>query len=149
MGLTLHELCKAKYQRGGTDPQNGLDCKSLFVEAMNIFGNKVQVGNIEMLAVEEVVAALAREQYPYTDIDCSSIEKELKSGHWQKIDEPIEGCAVTMAIDSFKPDKIQHLGVYIGEGKFIHILEEPGVIISRIDDRYWRRKIKGFYKWLD
>lgn len=148
MASTLHDLCKAKYLRGGTDPNIGLDCKSLFVEAMNIYGNKVDVGDIEIYAVEEVMAAMARGECAYTDVDSSMIENELKSGKWEKLDEPIIGCAVIMALDSMKPDKVQHLGVYIGDGRFIHILETTGVIISRTDDRFFRRKIRGFYKWL-
>jgi len=64
-----------------------------------------------------------------------------------KIDEPVAGCAVVMAIDPMHPDLIQHIGVYIGEGKFIHILENHGVIVSRINDRFFSKKIRGFYRW--
>lgn len=144
----LHNLCKSKYQRGANEPGVAMDCKSLFVEAMKVFGNDVKVADIEIYAIEQIIAAQARGEYAYTDIDSSMIEDELKSGKWEKLDEPIAGCAVTMALDSMKPELVQHLGVYIGDGKFIHILEDIGVVISRTDDRFFRRKIKGFYKWL-
>jgi len=142
----LLDLFKTKYERGAKTPGTH-DCKCLFVEVMHRYGNPIKVSDIEVLAVEEVVAAMARKEYPYTDVDAAVIEKELQSGKWKKIEIPVEGCAVVIALDSDKPNLIQHLGVYVGENKFIHILEEQGVITTRIDDRFFRRKIRGFYEW--
>jgi len=114
---------------------------------MNHYGNNIKVSDIEIMAIEQVVAMKARDEYPYTEIDAKIIEKELASGRWLPLSEPEVGCAVVMALDPMHPDLVQHLGVYIGEGKFIHILEDMGVIVSRINDRFFNRKIKGFWKW--
>lgn len=146
MDSTLLNLFHSKYERGGKTA-NTHDCKSLFVEVMNRYGNDVQAPDIETLAVEQVVAAEAKGEYAYTDVDSSIIENELASGKWEKIDEPVEGCAVCIALDPMKPKQVQHLGVYIGDGKFLHILKDMGVVTTRIDDRFFRRKIRGFYKW--
>ena len=142
----LLDLFKSKYERGAKTPGTH-DCRSLFVEVMHRYGCPVEVADIEKMAIEEVLAAQSRGDYAYTDIDYALVEHEIASGNWEKIDEPVEGCAVCMALDSNNPDKIQHVGVYVGDGKFIHILEDTGVVTTRIDDRFFRRKIRGFYKW--
>lgn len=43
-----------------------------------------------------------------------------------------------------------HVGVYIGFGKFIHAHETAGVVIARTDHIFWRNRIEGYYKpgWL-
>lgn len=38
-----------------------------------------------------------------------------------------------------------HTGVYIGNGRFIHIREKAGVNIDRVNAIGWRKKIEGFY----
>jgi cell wall-associated NlpC family hydrolase len=54
---------------------------------------------------------------------------------------------VTIALDHDKPNLVQHLGVYIGEGKFIHIMQKTGVVVTRIDHAFFKRKIRGYYRW--
>jgi probable lipoprotein NlpC len=42
--------------------------------------------------------------------------------------------------------KISHVGIYVGEGRFIHAASEgpdTGVIYSRLDERYWSRNYAG------
>lgn len=34
----------------------------------------------------------------------------------------------------------RHVGVYIGEGKFIHASSSAGVTVSTLDDKYWRTR---------
>ena len=34
----------------------------------------------------------------------------------------------------------KHVGIYIEDGKFIHVSTQRGVVISRLDDHYWSRK---------
>lgn len=146
MDSTLLDLFGAKYERRGSTP-NTYDCKSLFVEVMNRYGHPIKTPDIEVLAIEQVLAAEARGEYAYTEIDANMIQSEIASGRWEKIDQPEEGCAVVIALDPAKPNLVQHLGVYIGDNKFIHILKNTGVITTRLDDRFFQRKIRGYYKW--
>ncbi|MDO6564594.1 NlpC/P60 family protein [Amphritea sp. 1_MG-2023] len=34
--------------------------------------------------------------------------------------------------------KVRHVGIYIGQGEFLHASTSRGVMISRIDNPYWR-----------
>lgn len=40
-----------------------------------------------------------------------------------------------------KKKNINHVGIYLSEGKFIHAARSKGVVISGLDDAYWRSKI--------
>lgn len=37
------------------------------------------------------------------------------------------------------PGPYRHVGVYVGEGRFLHASSSQGVIISRLDNVYWNR----------
>lgn len=131
MDSKLRELFGAKFVDGGRDPKVGLDCYGLFVRSMAVFGNNLPDKSISAYA---------------TEIASKEIGVEIEE-KWEELSQPEVGCAVVMAIDPEHPDLVQHLGVYIGDGKFIHIVEKTGVVLTSITDRFWRRKIRGYYKW--
>jgi cell wall-associated NlpC family hydrolase len=145
--MLLNDLIGKTYERGGKTPGT-YDCRSLFIEVMNRFGHDVQVSDIGHTAVEHIVAAQALKEYAYTETDAKIIEQDLQNGKWQKLDEPEPGCAVCIALDPLKPQRVQHLGVYIGDNKFIHVVENHGVITTKLNDLFFRRKIRGYYKWI-
>jgi probable lipoprotein NlpC len=40
----------------------------------------------------------------------------------------------------FKPrSKVHHVGIYLGQGEFVHASTSYGVMVSRINDEFWRR----------
>lgn len=147
MDSTLHNLFGATYERGAKSPETQ-DCKSLFLEIMNHYGNHITIRDIEILAVEQVAAAQAKGEYPYTQVDSQIVQEHIESGKWQKLNKPEIGCAVCIALDANHPDMVQHVGVYVGDNKFIHIMQKTGVITTPINHLFFRRKIRGFYKWI-
>jgi cell wall-associated NlpC family hydrolase len=125
-------LFTTKFVDGGRDVKTGLDCQGLMLAVMKLYGHDVKDTDTAIYATE-VVSQL--------------INNELASGKWEKVDSPEEGCVVVLAIDSFHPNVAQHLGVYVGEGKFLHILEKIGVCTTSIEHRFFKNKIKGYYRW--
>lgn len=43
--------------------------------------------------------------------------------------------------------KPMHVGLYIGEGRFIHALEGIGTAIERVADITWNKRIIGYYRY--
>ncbi len=92
------------------------------------------------------------EDYEISCFNTIMIDTEIR-GHkeaqvdWLPIDEPIEPCLVTMRINEDHPQLIQHVGVYVGNNKFIHTLEKSGVHMVDINHRFYKNFIEGFYKW--
>jgi cell wall-associated NlpC family hydrolase len=39
-----------------------------------------------------------------------------------------------------KPQRITHVGIYVGFGEFVHASESNGVMVSRIKDKYWTQR---------
>ena len=45
----------------------------------------------------------------------------------------------------FNSPFVNHVCVYIGDGRFLHTREKIGVCVERIDAPYWRHRIEGYY----
>ena len=50
--------------------------------------------------------------------------------------ELVEGDLVFFKISS----RLNHVGIYVGNGEFIHASTRAGVTRSRLDNQYWRNK---------
>lgn len=42
-----------------------------------------------------------------------------------------------------KKKKINHVGVYLSDGQFIHASSSQGVMVSSLDDQYWKKRFIG------
>lgn len=67
---------------------------------------------------------------------------------WSKIEVPEEPCVVVMSNDERRPDLINHVGVYIGNGLILHTLRKSQSHTFRKDHPLFMNRIKGYYKWL-
>ncbi len=43
---------------------------------------------------------------------------------------------------------LDHVGVYLGDGKFIHATQQKGVIISDLNSSYYKQRIVGIRRYL-
>jgi len=101
------------------------------MEAQRRFGNNVPDFQIPCKATARIGEAVSSE-----------------IGRWERIEEPEAGCAVLMALSPEMPEVVQHFGVYVGGGRFLHTLEKTGSILSSAHDGFWKLKIRGFYRWI-
>lgn len=63
---------------------------------------------------------------------------------WEQIPFPQIPSLVTIRLSS-NPLFINHVGVVVKEGYFLHSTEETGVALTRLDSNLWKRKITGFW----
>lgn len=112
---------------GGRGPA-GFDCWGLVLEVFRRCG--IELPDYRICCAD------------MTGIDAKVDEER---GAWTRCDEaalPVPALAV-MRFNS--PVLINHVGTYIGAGRFIHTAEKMGVNIDRVEHPYWRRHIEGFY----
>lgn len=126
--IQVNDLLGVPFVDGGRD-MKGMDCWGLFVEVMRRFGYKVPDYRISCFDTDGIGGAY---------------DKEI--GDWQRVDVASPGLAVAMAMHEAAPDMVQHFGVVLTNRTFMHTMEKTGVIISRINDPFFSRKIKGFYR---
>ncbi len=70
---------------------------------------------------------------------------KVKNIEWVQLEKEALSvpCLILM---KFNSNLENHVGVYIGEGKFIHCRNPIGVNIDRIESPAWRHRIVGFYR---
>ena len=129
----LRDLIGIPFLQNGRDPAVGLDCWGLCREALRRFGRDVP-------------------DFPHAVYDALEIDAqaatEARTGRWERIDQPEPGCVAAMAVDPDLPGAITHLGVYIGGGRILHTIQKLNSSLFRLDDRFWGRKIRGYYRWV-
>jgi hypothetical protein len=107
---------KTPYRRGGTSSR-GMDCSGLTGTIyQNVFGIKLQ-----------------RSSRDISSIDVKDVQKEeLKPGD------------LVFFATSRRAKGVNHVGVYLGNRHFVHASCSNGVIISSLDEAYYRRTwVKG------
>lgn len=73
----------------------------------------------------------------------SELEKQTMTD-WKKISTPEIPCGIL--IQSANPAFANHIGAYIGKGRFIHVTMNTAVCIERIQK--WKHRIIGYYKYV-
>lgn len=103
-----------RYRYGGTD-HDGIDCSAF---AQKLY-SKVYATNI---------LRTSRQQRKTSE----RIDDE---------EEVMEGDLVFFRRHRFR---ISHVGVYLTNGNFVHASSSKGVVISNVDEKYWRRRFAGY-----
>ena len=107
---------------------SGLDCYGLIIKIYADFG-------IELIDLQDEYD----ERWQWKRW-AESIEQYYKK--WQKVEIP-----QLLDIVLFKKnDIVNHGGVVLNNNKFIHCCK-LGVIVSRLDEQMWQRRIEGFYRY--
>ena len=61
--------------------------------------------------------------------------------------EPPDIPIPAVAAIRFNAPVVNHVGVYVCEGKFLHTREKTGVVLEDIRSPAWRHRLEGFYSW--
>jgi cell wall-associated NlpC family hydrolase len=65
---------------------------------------------------------------------------------WERVEgEPPVPSIMIIRFDMNHPKRCNHIGVYIGEGMFIHTRRGANSCIERIDSPLWKSRIEGYY----
>ena len=79
---------------------------------------------------------------PYTDYWMGNAPADAGLAEWTPVQEPQEEDILAMNLTGRAAD---HVGIYLGGGKFLHSTEYAGVCIEQLE-RY-RRRIVGIYRY--
>ncbi|GAA4468203.1 hypothetical protein GCM10023093_25340 [Nemorincola caseinilytica] len=102
-----------RYKYGGTTIR-GIDCSAF---SQKVYG---QIFCIDL-------SRTSRQQYRHS---------ERIKHH----DEATEGDLVFFRINRIR---ISHVGIYLANGYFVHASRSRGVVVSSLNDRYWKRRYAG------
>lgn len=76
----------------------------------------------------------------------------ISNPKWREVDykhgEAIPVPALIALRFNSAPGVVNHTGVYIGEGRFIHIRERIGVCVDKLSSPAWKRQIVGIYEYV-
>lgn len=78
----------------------------------------------------------------YTDYWMSNAPTDAALNEWMPVQEPQKGDILAMNLTGRAAD---HVGIYLGGGKFLHSTEYAGVCIEQLE-RY-RRRVMGIYRY--
>lgn len=129
------DLIGVSFKNHGRDVKTGLDCYGLVMEVFKRNGIELPEFDAEFDDIKKISAIIHDEQV-----------KPI----WRRIDNDHEDIPVPclMAIRFGVPKPyVNHTGVYIGNGKFIHIRENIGVCIDRVINPAWKKVIEGYYTY--
>jgi len=62
-----------------------------------------------------------------------------------RLEVPETPCVVAICNDADDPTRINHFGVYLGDGVVLHTLATTGPSVWRLNHPFWAKRIEGFY----
>lgn len=124
MDFAYDDLIGIPFVDGGRDPESGLDCWGLVKEAFRRQGCEVPDYHISAIEAADIAGTMKRQE-----------------DDWIRLDEPRVGCLVLLRLT---PGLwANHVGIYVGDGRFLHAYLPTGVCVDRL--RRWRSRIVGYY----
>lgn len=124
MDFTYDDLIGIPFVDGGRNPKSGLDCWGLVKEAFRRQGCDVPDYHISAIEAADIAGTMKRQE-----------------DDWIRLDEPHVGCLVLLRLT---PGLwANHVGICVGDGRFLHAYLPTGVCIDRL--RRWQSRIVGYY----
>ena len=127
--MNYNELIGIPFKENGND-STGIDCFNLMRKAFKEHGINVPSTNISVCACQE-----ASDKEIYSNL----------ANSWEQLKVPENPCGVL--ISSTNPNFANHIGVFIGDNRILHITFNTNSIIERMFPKY-KHRIIGFYKYI-
>lgn len=129
--IPISDLIGVPFVSKGRDPKTGLDCWGLVLEVGQRMGKAFPDFFVDAHDSKQIGVI-----YDFVQKD------------WLHIPSSQEGAVVGLRLDrGCMPGIVQHYGVCLDRKRFIHTLKNTGVIVSRLDHRFFARHIEGYYLW--
>lgn len=129
------DLIGVPFKNQGRDVKSGLDCYGLVVEIYRRCGKEIGEYYSDCSDKARINAILRR---------------EVATMKWRRLAEgealPVP-CLVALRFNS-PPGVVNHTGVYIGNGRFIHTREKIGCCVDNIKSIAWQKQIEGIYEFV-
>jgi len=126
--MDLNDLIGKPFHEDGYGPDN-YSCYGLAVEVFKRFGIEIPKINISVCACKE------------------ASQKEIETNLIQSWKPVLELTIPTgLVIQSTNFEFANHLGVYIGSRRFIHVTVNRNVVVDKVSD--WKNKIIGYYQYV-
>ena len=126
--MLLNELIGKPYKDGGRGP-DAYDCWGIAIEVHRRLGIEIPDFDISAMACEQIHNLVIDQSY---------------LANWREIRTPIVPCIILFKAH---PRFIQHVGTYIGAGRFLHI-RNYGVSIERVLSPLWNNRQRGYWKYV-
>ncbi len=118
------ELLKYKHFQFRGREKGGIDCFGFFLECCKRMGQEVP-------------------DYAYDEKNAGRLLLREYHKYFKKVEKPIPGDAIL-----FKTDVI-HIGVYIGEGRFLHLSRTDGAVTTSLKSKPWCDSVRGYFRYLN
>ena len=108
-------LVGTPYRYGGNTPAGGFDCSGL----------------VDFVFRDAAGLALPRSTRELIDLKAPKIDRDdLQPGD--------------LVFFNPRGGRVSHIGIYVGEGRFVHAPSQGGTVrLDRLDDRYWAKSFVG------
>ncbi len=126
--MTISDYIKIPYKYNGRD-FNGVDCYGLIV-----LYYKTELG-ITLLDYSGITSG-------YTDVVNSNLLIDNAYQEFVLVQTPRIHDVILIKKGSETPN---HIGIYLGNGQFLHALESCGIIKSKLST--WKKAITGIYRY--
>lgn len=114
------EMVGVSYRRGGTDPDAGLDCS----------------GFVQLVFREAIGMVLPRTSREMSQVGARVEHQELKPGD--------------LVFFNTMRRAFSHVGIYLGEGRFMHSPRPGGEVrVEDMDSSYWVKRYNGARRLVD
>lgn len=131
-------ILNAKFVDGGRGENDEYDCWGLCLEIFRrcdiILPDYSVV--IDDLSNPKIISAENK-------VEINKAINNYKSDTFVRLKKPCVPCIVVLKY--CLGNYYNHVGVFIGNGKFIHIASDRGCAIERLNFPLWKQKIEGFY----